>query len=443
MRSSKGLIAGLLTAAFAGWLTIVATLAPAQLSTTGAGGAGGAAAPFNLATEATWYANFTDGTGSGTVNQVSTTFANMLTVTRASVGWAQASGAYGLWSQFTNNTVRFTNKGMPVEGLRSNIAGTAGNGRDCSVAGWVKVNTTCTKTATGADGVANSASKVTATGAGGTVTFVTVSGSSARWQSALVQCGGTCTGTIGMSLDILGGYTTLDISNCVDGTGTATAINVTGYVRCTIASATETNATLGFSIQNSGDIYNIDFVVNENSSVFGSTVFSASSRSAETVTITDSSMMSLAQGTWFAEYGPIWGMGSIFREVAMMRVDGSNKLGIEICGNSTSPCVLDSPQAYSFALGAFTAQLTSGTAVNTTGTYRTAFAYTTNDYAAAFTPALNPSVLTTASGATPTGTFAVHPGNNNGAQQLYGYLRLLAYVPTRKSNGIIQTWAQP
>lgn len=90
--------------------------------------------------------------------------ASLLTCTRASDGWYEKSD--GTLQQFTSNQLRYGDRGLLVEGARTNLCL---NNRDLTQAGsWnTNNNTTVAKTATGVDGTANAASTITATGANG------------------------------------------------------------------------------------------------------------------------------------------------------------------------------------------------------------------------------------------------------------------------------------
>jgi hypothetical protein len=147
--------------------------------------------------------------------------------------------------RFAYNPVTLASLGILVEEARINIC--LWN-RDLTDAAWVKVNTTAAKDQTGIDGVANSASSITATGAAATILQTIVLASSTRQQSAWVKRI-TGSGVVNMTTDGV----------------TWTAITLTAaWTRVTIpAQATVVNPVLGFQIMTSGDAIAADFVQNE------------------------------------------------------------------------------------------------------------------------------------------------------------------------------------
>jgi hypothetical protein len=114
---------------------------------------------------------------------------------------------------------------------------------------WTASNITASKNQTGIDGVANSASSLTATAGNGTCLQAITLASAARYQSAFVKrISGS--GTINMTMD--------------NGT-TWTAITVTSdWTPLEIPSQTLANPTVGFRIVTSGDAIAVDCVQNEN-----------------------------------------------------------------------------------------------------------------------------------------------------------------------------------
>jgi hypothetical protein len=119
-----------------------------------------------------------------------------------------------------------------------------------------------------------------------------------------------------------------------------------------------------------------------------------------------------------------------------MRVDASNKVGVEIYTTNQL-------QAFSFSAGAFEAQLQGTHTLSADTVYRAAFAYQANDFAAAFSSSLESSIVTDTSGVMPSGSLAsVGIGNNNGGQSLNGYLRRLIWSPLRIANSALLNWAQ-
>jgi hypothetical protein len=172
------------------------------------------------------------------------------TSTRASTAWG--FGSDGLLQSFASNVARLVydpvtlaSLGILAEEARTNVA--LWN-RDLTNAAWVKAGVTAAKDQTGIDGVANSASSLTATGPAATILQTIVLASSTRQQSAWVKRI-TGTGVVNMTTD----------------GATWTAVTVTaGWTRVTIpAQDTVVNPVLGFQIITSGDAIAVDFVQNE------------------------------------------------------------------------------------------------------------------------------------------------------------------------------------
>lgn len=136
--------------------------------------------------------------------------------------------------------------GVLLEDARTNVVLWS---RDLTNAAWVKTNITPAKNQIGADGVANSASLLTATAGNGTALQAITLGSSARFQSAYVKRV-TGSGTVNMT---------------TDNGATWTAVTVTSaWTRVSIPTQTLANPTVGFRLVTNGDAIAVDFVQNEN-----------------------------------------------------------------------------------------------------------------------------------------------------------------------------------
>ena len=105
-------------------------------------------------------------------------------------------------------------------------------------AAWVKTNVTAAQTQTGPDGVANSASLLTATAANGTALQALTRASAARISSVYVKRV-TGSGNVDVTQD--------------NGTTWATVTVTSGWTRVSIASATAANPTVGLRIVTPGD----------------------------------------------------------------------------------------------------------------------------------------------------------------------------------------------
>jgi predicted phage tail component-like protein len=124
--------------------------------------------------------------------------------------------------------------------------------RDLTNAAWVSGGGGITplKNVTGIDGVANSASRITANGANGTIMQTVVLAASLRSQSVYVSR--------------ITGSGTLEMTT--DGGATWTVITPAGGTlqRKSIPAQTVTNPQFGFRIATSGDAFGVDYVQNEN-----------------------------------------------------------------------------------------------------------------------------------------------------------------------------------
>jgi hypothetical protein len=118
---------------------------------------------------------------------------------------------------------------------------------------WTATNVTAVLNATGPDNVANSASTITATSAGGTILQAITLASQADTYSVYVLCV-TCTGNIQVAEypPATPAFTTLSSSNCFNQSNVGTAPNTSTWVRCFVE-ATILNPVVGFKIANSGD----------------------------------------------------------------------------------------------------------------------------------------------------------------------------------------------
>jgi hypothetical protein len=213
---------------------------------------------------------------------------SLLAVARASSG--NAADSSGLVIPFGNNVLRQTNQGLLIEEARTNVVLWC---RDLTNPAWTKTSTTAAKDQSGPDGVANSASSLTATGANGTCLQAITLASSARFQSAYVKRI-TGSGTIQMTMDNGATWTNIAVTS--------------GWQQLTIPTQTLANPTVGFRIVTSGDAIAVDFVQNENGSFQTSPIAttSASASRAEdnvTATATINAIVQGAQGSAYVSAG--------------------------------------------------------------------------------------------------------------------------------------------
>jgi hypothetical protein len=177
---------------------------------------------------------------------------------------------YGLnnnnvWVGFSANTPRLTDRGLRFE---SQAINSVIHSRDLTNPSWAKTTMSTALTGTGFDNTTNSATKITASGAGATAIDTAESlGSANQTLSVFVKCntvtngGITCVlaGTISLTQDNGSTYTALSSSNCFDTqTGSAVTpaigIDFRCYVKQTLA-----NPQVGIKLSN-----NLDSIVVDN-----------------------------------------------------------------------------------------------------------------------------------------------------------------------------------
>lgn len=220
------------------------------------------------------FANNQAWAGAGTVTPTS-----LITCTRASSQNDWAFDATGLLVSFAPNTPRITSRGLLKEISRTNICLWS---RDLTNAVWTASSVTVAKDQTGADGTANGACSLTATGALGTVLQAITDASKARRVAAMVKR------LVGAGV----------IQMTVDGGTTWGNITVTAsYTYLAIPTQTLANPGVGFRFGTSGDKIAVDFVQCENGTTATSpidTTTIAVTRAADVITITDPAALARA-----------------------------------------------------------------------------------------------------------------------------------------------------
>lgn len=140
------------------------------------------------------------------------------------------------------------------EGARTNYA--LWN-RDLTNAAWTKTNCTAAKTATGPDGVGNSASTLTAT-AGNATCLQAITRASAQRITGCYIKRRTGSGVINVTQD--------------NGATWAPVTVTSSWAPVAIAAATLANPTIGFQIVTNGDAIDIDFVMHEEAATMSSPI---------------------------------------------------------------------------------------------------------------------------------------------------------------------------
>ncbi|MCV3209596.1 SGNH/GDSL hydrolase family protein [Mesorhizobium sp. YC-39] len=292
--------------------------------------------------------------------------------------------------------------------------------RDLTNAAWTKANITPAKNQVGLDGIANSASSITATATNGTVLQAITLANSTRFQSAYVKrlVG---TGAIEMT---------------TDGGSTWTAIATTSkWSRFKIPVQTLANPSVGFRIATSGDSIAVDLVQNENNASAATTPIVTTT--ASVTRNVDLFSIDLSALPWDATKAAVYAEGmsdlpnGITSRVLFQIDDGTN--------NNRFFGALSVTQATAFAnSGGVTQASVSVGAVVPMARQRMAMAWQSNSLNAAFDGALG--ALDTAV-ILPSVTTLRFGGAVSGGSALYGALAKFVMVPERLSDTVLQEYS--
>lgn len=268
--------------------------------------------------QSAFFLPLTDNT-QGAVDLVLSRGTGVATFTRATTAWTKLPS--GLWKSVASGVARSSYLGANTAvgaygGYLAENAGTqlvtpTASIRDMTNAAWAVVTMTTAKTATGIDGVVNSASTITATGANSTILQTLVAAASSRTYSAFVRRK-TGTGTCLLK----SGAATLDIT---------ALINTTTYTRVSLTDST-LNTSFGIQINTSGDALEVDF------NQFESGAFATSPMDAQgAVRNTDALTYSYAGnalntiGTVYAEVSAVGGIIAGTSQVVQL-TDGTGQI---------------------------------------------------------------------------------------------------------------------
>lgn len=348
-------------------------------------------------------------------------FASLFTLTGGNE--SRYMGANGVLIPSATNTPRIEYDingnllGLLIEGARTNIGLHSDDGTN---AAWVKSNTTAAKTSTGPDGVANSATRVTATAGNGTILQTVTSGSATRAYSVWLKRI-TGTGNIQLTVDNGSTWTTKTITS--------------SWARYDISQAAVTNPVFGIRIVTSGDA--VDFYGNQ----LESAAFPSSYIPTTTASVARTADYALRTPIGTGIYNDL--AGTVVCDFSVPTTGGTFKNPYWIGDNSTNQNALNTwapngsgnINAIVFS-GGVTSVLTSYGAIAVNTRYKIATAAQLNDFATA----MNGSAVTTdASGAMPVGVDRVIIGSASGpGDHLYGHIRRLDYWPERKANAELQ-----
>lgn len=342
----------------------------------------------------------------GTVQQAID--AGVFSFTRATAaGRFNSSGLYesvgsGVWRRHYD-PLTMKPLGFLSEGLRTNIARWC---RDFTNAAWTKSNMTTAKTATGIDGVANSASTLTATAGNATALQAITSGSSARITSMWVKRR-TGTGAVNITHD--------------NGT-TWTAVTVTDrWTQVSNPSTTAANPTVGVRIVTSGDAIDVDFFQHETGFPASSpiaTTSAAVSRNGDVLTMALSKIpFSTSEGTFFTRITTAASSSAYDLSID----DGSavNQMAVRTSGGGGRQCVVISASS-------LVANLSAGSSV--AGNFnKDCVAWKLDDFHGAYEGG---EYTADTAGAVPTGLATVRFGHNvGGAAQITAPIASVVLLP--------------
>lgn len=351
------------------------------------------------------------------------TLDSRITFTRTS------SGTYvdedGLLQTAGNNVARFewlngVCLGLLIEESRTNIVL---HNSDLTNAAWTKTSMSTSKTATGPDGQANSATICTAAAGNATVLQSITSASATRATTAYVRRR-TGTGTVEMTQN---------------GGTLWTAIAVTaGWTRVSIPSATITNPSVGFRIVTNGDAIDVAYVQCETgalpTSAIATTTVSAT-RQADVASITGADFTDFYTpnaGTFTVGF-QVSGAQAGVRSVISALQDSNNYIGMQIANGS-----LDVSFVVQQGGGGAEASLINQ-AITANTPHRISGAFAPDDFAASLDGG---AVDTDTSGPTLPAPSTLYLGRSpSGTVYLNGIIDSVSFHPARRSNADLQALA--
>lgn len=230
--------------------------------------------------------------------------------------------------------------------------------RDLTQTAWLKSGITPTRDQVGANGVSNTATRLTATSSDGTCLQTITSASATRVSGFYIR---RITGT-----------GTVEITQ--NGGATWTAVSLTStFARYSIASATITNPQIGFRIRSNGDEIAVDFAQLQSSAILGPPVATAGVTASSTADVWDLTSLTAGINNLKTLYFRGRTAPSGTRGIASLNDNSSsNRLELSTLGTT--------PKATAVTSNIIVANLSSGTiAANTT--FRLAVRFDTDSYA--------------------------------------------------------------
>lgn len=348
------------------------------------------------------------------------TLTNLFTFTNDNKSYYM--GSAGLLVPSVTNTPRIEYdilgnlRGLLLEGQRTNLALQS---NDWTNAAWVKTTMTTAKTATGPDGVANSATTLTAS-AGNATAIQTVSLASATATFGAWIKRRTGSGNIQLTVDGGTGWTTKVITSAWAGP----------YF---ISQAAVTNPAFGIRIVTNGDA--VDVWCGQLESAVSFTSSAIPTAGASVTRAADVCIRTLG-----AEYVAAAGTGIIIGDTVAALPDGTLFLydfDDNTLNNRTGmQQIADGTIRNNIVAGGVTQALCTGGSVTSAGVkFRAASAWAANDFAATVDGA---TPGTDSAGSTPTVTLLELGGGTTGFFNLFMHVLSFDYYPTRITNANLQ-----
>jgi hypothetical protein len=307
-------------------------------------------------------------------------------------------------------------RGLLIEVARTNILL---HSSDLTQAVWTPTNATVAMTATGPNGVANSATTVTATAGNATVLQAVIAASTGRISSVYIKRR-TGTGTVEITQN---------------GGTTWTAVTVTtGWTRVSLPAATVLNPIVGLRIVSSGDAVDVAFFQCETSISAASSITSVIPTSASQVT--RAADVALVTGTNFSSWYNAT-EGSMLAVFSAFTTAGFGTAYTVSNGTSTQQWTPSAALSnITHIVSAVTTQATISVGTYAPNTiFKSAFGVKLNSVQAA----VNGVLGTEDTAANMPTVDRLNIGSNaTSGVQLTGHIRSLTYYPTRLTNAELQ-----
>lgn len=250
------------------------------------------------------------------------------TFTRATNAWTKLSS--GLWASVATGIARSSYIGLTTavgayggylaEGARTQLVTPTASIRDMTDASWIKVTMNAAKTATGIDGVINSATTITAAGANSTILQTLVAAATSRTNSCWVRRK-TGTGTVILKQ----GTATLDFTALIN-SSTYTLVQLND---------SELNVAYGIQINTNGDELDVDFNQFEAGTFASSPIDNTGARNADVLTYALAGNIVNTVGAAYAELSTLFSIADPTTTPVALR-SGGTILGVATSAADTT-----------------------------------------------------------------------------------------------------------